>query len=299
MKQTRQSALHQVMPKKLIFVFSVFAIVALFPFSSAQTQSEVNPSPAIKARLQPIVKGIIAAWDKFDVVCLGEDHGSKNDSDLRIALIEDPDFGRKVRVIMIESANIAHQDVLDRFVLAGEEMSREKLSVVWRDANGAEVWDAPIYEAFIRTVRKINLGASREQRVRLLAGDNPKESNRGRFIREAVSREILDKKLKGLTIYGAGHCVNYGGGFPGEIVDKYPGRIWSAFQFFNVEEGRRIMGLGDAPALIPIKGTNQAKLPASKIFFLGKYNDNFTLGDYADAVVYFGNVKDIKVRPEK
>jgi hypothetical protein len=27
--------------------------------------------------------------------------------------------------------------------------------------------------------------------------------------------------------------------------------------------------------------------------------DNFTLGDYADAILYFGNVKDVKVRPEK
>jgi uncharacterized iron-regulated protein len=225
-------------------VFCVFSIGFLFSLASAQTQSDVHPSPATQARLQPIVKGILAAWDNFDVVCLGEDHGSKNDSDLRIALIEDPDFVRKVRVIMIESASIDHQDVLDRFVLEGEEMSREQLSVVWRDANGAEVWAAPIYEAFIRSVRKINLGVSREQRVRLLAGDNPKKSNRGRFIREAVSREILDKQLKGLTIYGAAHCIQYGGGFPGEIGARYPGKIWSVFQFFDVDEGRRVFGLG-------------------------------------------------------
>jgi hypothetical protein len=288
------------MPKKLhIFVFCVSAIVVLFPLASAQTQADVFPSPATKARLQPIVKGILAAWDKFDVVCLGEDHGSKNDSDLRIALIEDPDFARKVRVIMIESASVTHQDVLDRFVLEGEDMPRDKLRIVWSDATGAEVWESPIYEAFIRTVRKINLGLPRERRVRLLAGDDPRNSNRGRFIREAVSREILDKQLKGLTIYGAGHCIQYGGGFPGEIGGKYPGRIWSVFQFFDVDEGRRVFALGDAPALIPIKGTSQAKLPASKIFFVGRYNDNFTLGDYADAVVYFGNVKDVKVRPEK
>ena len=286
--------------KTQILVFCLCAIVVLFPLPpSAQTQSDPGPSPATKARLQPIVKGILAAWDKFDVVCLGEDHGSKNDSDLRIALIEDPDFVRRVRVIMIESANIAHQDVLDRFVLEGEEMSRETLKVVWGDANGAEVWDAPIYEAFIRSVRKINLGVPREQRVRLLAGDNPKESNRGRFIREAVSREILDKKLKGLTIYGAGHCQNRAMGYPGEIGDKYPGKIWSAFQFFNVDEGRRAFSLGDGPALIPITGTEKARLPIGKIFFMGRYNDPATLGDMANAFVYFGNVKDVRVRPEK
>jgi len=79
--------------KTQILVFCLCAIVVLFPLPpSAQTQSDPGPSPATKARLQPIVKGILAAWDKFDVVCLGEDHGSKNDSDLRIALIEDPDF---------------------------------------------------------------------------------------------------------------------------------------------------------------------------------------------------------------
>ncbi len=110
-----------------ILVFCLFAILVLFPLPpSAQTQSDPSPSPATKARLQPIVKGILAAWDKFDVVCLGEDHGSKNDSDLRIALIEDPDFVSKVRVIMIESTSIDHQNVLDRFVLEGEEIGNVK-----------------------------------------------------------------------------------------------------------------------------------------------------------------------------
>src|SRR6267378_261855 len=152
--------------KRSIVVFCIFAIVGLFPLSlpSAPLQSDVRPSEATKVRLQPIVKGILAAWDKFDVVCLGEDHGSKNDSDLRIALVEDPAFVRKVRVIMIESASVTQQEVLDRFVLDGEEMPRDKLRVVWSEASGAEVWESPIYEAFIRAVHKANLKLPREQR---------------------------------------------------------------------------------------------------------------------------------------
>jgi uncharacterized iron-regulated protein len=278
----------------------IAATLVLLPFSpSSQTQTNIFPTEATKARLQPIVKGILAAWDKFDVVCLGEDHGSKNDSDLRIALVEHPDFVRKVRVIMIESASVAHQDVLDRFIVEGEEMPREKLRVVWSDASGAEVWESPIYEAFLRAVHKANLAVPRMQRVRVLAGDNPKESNRGRFIREAVAREILDKGLKGLTIYGAGHCENRAMGYPGEIGDRYPGKIWSAFQFYDVDAGRRVFGLGDAPALIPITGTEKAKLPIGKMFFLGRYNDPSTLGDITNAVVYFGSVKDVKVHPNR
>lgn len=280
--------------------FIVFATLVLLSCSlSSQTQTNLLPTEATKTRLQPIIKGILAVWDKFDVVCLGEDHGSKNDSDLRIALVEHPDFVRKVRVIMVESASVTRQDVLDRFILEGEEMPREKLRVVWAEASGAEVWESPIYEAFLRAVRKANLIVPRAQRVRVLAGDNPKERNRGRWIREAVAREILDKGLKGLTIYGAGHCENRAMGYPGEIGDKYPGKIWSVFQFYDVDEGRRVFSLGDAPALIPITGTDKAKLPIGKMFFLGQYNDPAKLGDITNTVVYFGNIKDAKVHPAK
>jgi hypothetical protein len=281
-----------------LFVVVAFIFLPLLA-SSSPTQTNVLPTEETRTRLQPIVRGILATWDKFDVVCLGEDHGSKNDSDLRITLIEHPDFVRKVQVVMVESANIAHQDLLDRFILEGENMSREKLRTVWGDANGHEVWDAPIYEAFLRAVQKANLKVPRSARVRLLAGDNPKERNRGRFIREAVAREILDKGLKGLTIYGAGHCEYRGMGYPGEIGHKYPGKIWTAFNFYDVNEGRRVFGLGDAPALIPVTGTDKARLPIGKMFFLGRYNDPATLGDITNAIVYYGNVRDVKVRPEK
>src|SRR5678815_5909808 len=78
-----------------------------------------------------------------------------------------------------------------------------------------------------------------------IAGDNSSERNRGRFIREQVSREILDKHLKALGVYGSGHCENRGMGFPGELSDKYPGRIWSTSSFYNVDEGRRSFALAD------------------------------------------------------
>jgi len=266
----------------------------------AQTQSiSIEPSDSIRSRLQGVVSGILAVWDKVDVVCLGEDHGSKNDSDLRIALINHPDFVRKVDIIIVEFAAITHQDILDRFVLEGEDMPRDMLKVVWQDAHGAEVWESPIYEAFLRSARKINLPLPPEQRVRLLAGDNPDEANRGRFIREEVSRQILSKGLKALAIYGAGHCVCRGMGFPGELESQYPGKIWSVIGFYNVEEGRRIFGLGDEPKLITISGTDKAELPAAKMFFLGRYNDPATLGDITDAIVYYGDIKDTKTNPDK
>ena len=276
------------------FTETTLSLTTVQPQSSA-----VRPDEATKARLQSVVKGILAGWDKADVVCLGEDHGSKNDSDLRIAVIEHPDFIRKVNVIMVEFADSLHQDLLDQLVIEGEDIPRERLRAVWKDTSGKAVWESPIYEAFMRAVRKINLTVSRDRRVRLLAGDNSNERNRGRFIREAVSREILSKGLKGLAVYGAGHCECRAMGFPGELASQYPGRIWAAFNFYDVDEGRRVFGLGNEPVLIPITGSDKAKIVAGKMFFLGRYNDPSTLADITNAIVYYGNVKDVKVHPDR
>lgn len=85
--------------RRAICVFALTVCCA----QSALSQS-VEPSETTKARLQPIVKGILAAWDKFDVVCLGEGHGN-----------------------------------------------------VWKNTSGREVWELPIYEGFLRAVRKVNM----------------------------------------------------------------------------------------------------------------------------------------------
>src|SRR5919106_6615850 len=111
----------------------------------------LGPLPAAFAqtRYDHVVESILSAWKAADVVCLGEDHGRQYDSELRIALVTHPHFPRTVRVIVIEFANPAHQDLLDRFILDGAAMSREQLAPIWRDASGAEVWESPMYEQFL------------------------------------------------------------------------------------------------------------------------------------------------------
>lgn len=283
---------------RMLIIAITLSALLVSPLSS-RTQTQVVPSATTKSRLQPIVNSILNAWDKFDVVCLGEDHGSKNDSDLRIMVVEHPDFLRKVNVVMVEFANTAHQDLLDRLILDGQDISRDQLRQIWIGSSGTPVWESPIYEAFLRAVAKVNQKVRREKRVRVLAGDTFTERNRGKIIRDLVSREILDRRLKALTIYGAGHCERRAMGFPGELEDRYPGRIWSVFNFYDPDEGRRVLGLGDEPTLVSITGTDREKLPIGKMFFHGRYNDPSTLADITNAVVYYGNIKDVKVPAEK
>lgn len=277
----------------------------------------LSPSrAAAQSHYAPLVDGVLSAWKTADVVCLGEDHGRKKDSDLRLALVRDPRFARAVKVIVVEMANGAYQDVLDRFVLDGVDMSRDELSVVWRNANGPEVCESPIYEELLRAVREINLKLSRQDRVRVIAGDTAVDwktittaeqlasmikqglLNRGGNIRDIIAKQVLDKNTKALAIYGAGHCVNVGMGFPGELAGKYPGRLWSISGFFReggARKGKDLFALGDQPDYVVVRGTKWATMPAGAMFLPFS---KLTIGETADAVVWYGDTEDVVVRPD-
>jgi hypothetical protein len=51
--------------------------------------------------------------------------------------------------------------------------------------------------------------------------------------------------------------------------------------------------------LIPITGTESAKILGGKMFYLGRSNDPATLSDLFSAIVYFGSASDTKVYPDK
>jgi hypothetical protein len=147
--------------------------------TTARAETRVDKKAFVTpGELGAIVAAIVAEFDTVDVVCLGEDHGNENDSILRIAVVEHPDFAHKVDVVIVECAAVTRQELLDRFILDGEAMTRDQLRPVWADAHGAEVWEDPIYEAFLRAVQKVNLALPKDERVRVLAGDDPRDSNR-------------------------------------------------------------------------------------------------------------------------
>jgi hypothetical protein len=267
-------------------------------------------------RLRPLVERILAAWRTADLVCLGEDHARKNDSDLRLALVRHPWFAKTVSVVVVEFANPAHQVLLDRFIVHGDQMSRDQIAVVWRDATGHEVWESPIYETFLRAIRDLNRPLPAEKRVRVLAGDTSVDwkrittadqlvpllkaglQNRGGNIRRIIAEQVLEKKIKALAIYGSEHCVKVAMGFPGELMDKYPGRMWSVASMFSGaggHNGRALFHLSDQPAYIVITGTKEASLSADGLVAT---RPKRTLGDMVDAFVYYGDLPDTIVESD-
>src|SRR5262249_27234132 len=65
--------------------------------------------PDETAGIDGIVQTLVSVFDQADIVALGEAHGRRADSDLRIALVRHPDFAKKVRSILVEFGSTTEQ----------------------------------------------------------------------------------------------------------------------------------------------------------------------------------------------
>ncbi len=259
-------------------------------------------SPAA-ADLTPTVESLLRLWDDADLVCLGEHHGDLDDHALRMALVRHPDFAARFRLVIVEFVNPVHQDLLDRWVVQGEDIPLSRLRPLWRDAGASAIWDLPIYEEFLRTLREINRRREAAERIRVVGGavpipwdrvETPEDLlpwlDRDRWIVDVVRREVLDPARKGLAIFGAGHCERSGMGFPARLTAEEAGRVRSVFGFFGAagrRAAREVLGVGPGAEWIQIRETRLATVPAGKMLFEGHAVAGTTLGELADALVFF------------
>jgi len=208
-------------------------IGAQSPKSAATPNWQVpDESPGVDG----IVRTLISAFDHVDIVALGEDHGEKLDSDVRMALVRHPDFATKVRFIVVEFASTAQQATLDRYI-RGEDVPIAELERVWMTTTDRfGVWKSPMYPAFLAAVRDVNKTLPADARIRVLAGDPPAGSEPTLRDPTAVSvlkKQVLEKHAKALVIYGAAHfyrreindiLLTNGGGITKLLEADYPGR---------------------------------------------------------------------------
>lgn len=206
---------------------------------SPQTAARPNVRlPDEAAGIEAIVQTLVSAFDQADIVGLGEDHGEKLDSDVRIAMLRHPDFARKVHFIVVEFASTLQQPTLDRYI-RGDAVPIAELAQVWKTTSQSQsgVWDAPMYAAFLAAVRDLNRSLPPEARIRVLAGDPPAGSGVARDVSvvSVLKEQVLAKHGKALVIYGAAHFyrkeVNQillanGGGITKLLETDYPGRTF-------------------------------------------------------------------------
>ena len=164
--------------------------------------------PDESAGLDVIVQTLISVFDQTDILALGEVHGRRVDSDLRIALVRHPDFAKKVRSIVVEFGSTTEQATLDKYI-RGENVSPDQLAQVWKTTTqpGPKIAENPIYADFFAAVRDVNSKLPADARIRVFGGDPGPGDNRSRETAavSVLKEQVLQKHGKALVIYGAAH----------------------------------------------------------------------------------------------
>jgi hypothetical protein len=287
-----------------------------------------------------IVRTLISAFDQADIVALGEVHGRYGmQSDVRIALVRNPGFAKKVRFIVVEFASTTEQSTLDRYI-RGENVSPDQLARVWKAttqaANGNDIWESPVYPAFLAAVREVNAKLPADRQIRVLGGDPGQgdDRNRDALAVSVIEKEVLQKHGKALVIYGAGHfyrtidkAYTAATGDDNDIVKMldvdYPGRTLAVISMGWLDRPRpvasdtapdyqkfdRALKSQVRPVLVPLQRLPFRDFTVEE--FLGRtiitcrgpngcvsafQGSTVTLGQMGDACIYFGEKADVDTK---
>lgn len=203
----------------------LFSLILPIPtISRALTQQSARPAGA-NPKPEPAIPAILAAFDKYEVVAMPEDHGLKDLDDLIFALIRNPAFPAKVNDVVVECGNSRYQSVLDRYI-AGEDVPLTEARKVWRNSSQpiCGEWGFGFFEQLYPLLRAINQKLPPEKRLRVLAGEPPmdwdqiksfqdilKLGPRDASIASVMETEVLAKRRKALMLFGIFHIFHMSG----------------------------------------------------------------------------------------
>lgn len=271
------------------------------PRKPQRPSARSTPAP----RASPAVTALLQAFDRVEIVALGEAHGLQEEHELLGRLIQHPRFARKVRTIVVEFGSARHQGVLNDY-LAGARVRKDRLQQVWRDTSQPLVWDAPVYEQFFATVRSGNRGLPANRRLQVLLGDpsldwsqlhtradydRARTVGRSEYMRSLLQRHALAGRGKALWIAGTAHVRRRPGQHVGieALERRSPGSTWVVLPHLGLADSspaahrrfERLFATWRRPSLAPVKRTTLGALPWRE----GKLEDEL------DAYLYLGPVE--------
>jgi hypothetical protein len=302
----------------------------------AQSPQRVAPNwrlPDESAGIDGIVQTLISVFDQADIVALGEWHGRiRLDSDLRIALVRNPDFAKKVRSIVVEFGSTTEQATLDSYI-RGENVSRTQLEQVWKTTTQGNngFLDQPIYADFFAAVRDVNSKLPADARIRVFGGDPGPGDNRSRETAavSVLKEQVLQKHGKALVIYGAAHfyrtmpaeylsSMGEDTGIARKLEIEFPGRTFAVIPVGplaapsgviggmdpDLQKFDRALKTQERPVMVSLQLLPFRDFSAEE--FLGRTLTNcrggcksvfqgssITLGQMADACIYVGARADV------
>jgi len=197
----------------------VVIVILLAGLTAPTTAGEMPDFSAPEPTVMDGIEGVLAAFDAYPIVAIGEQHGIQELGAFYVALIQHPEFAQKVDAVVMEYGNALYQEVADRYV-AGEDVPYSEVRQIWSDAigripGGTEILYGQIYAA----IREVNRGLPEAERIRVLLGDPPidwsgvetredllpVQQQRETHFAGVVIEQVLERGLRGLVITGGPH----------------------------------------------------------------------------------------------
>ena len=177
---------------------------------------QVRPRPATP--FEPIA-AIFVAFERHEIVAIGDPHGNEQAHEFWLSLIRDPRFAAAFDDIAVEWGNALYQDLIDRFINGDDVSEAELRQVWWNTTHPGQGYDRPITEAFFRAVREVNASLPPDRRLRVLLGDPPidwdavesrEDHQKWLELRDThaaalIRREVIEKGRRALVVYGIMH----------------------------------------------------------------------------------------------
>jgi hypothetical protein len=184
---------------------------------TAQNPSRVESGENLRdPQPEDATRAILAAFDTFQIVAIGDYHGSQDLESFILSLIRNPAFPNTVNDIVVEGVNGLLQPMLDRYI-SGEDVPIAEARRLWRDGtNPVSMND--FQSQFFPLVRRINQRLPAERRLRVVGGEGGIDwanvtpainaqyvGHREEHIAAVVEAEVLAKNHKALIFYGGAH----------------------------------------------------------------------------------------------
>lgn len=272
---------------------------------TATTALTLMASPAAGLAWSDARDDILAMYRQgCNAVALPDPHGRVQLAEFRESLIRHPDFADTVDTIAVEYASAFHQDLLDRWVVDGEDLSLEEVRPIWRDTMEIFAWNTPSTEQFFRSIRDLNLQRPVEDRVRILAlappvdwanAESPADiepfMERGRLMPERIDQEALSRDEHVLIIVGSGHYARPGGSGSAYLDARFPGELCVILAVVPDDDTAAHFAVSqgidpDTPHLFfPLNTSPVGRLRTRDIL---RYYGRGRLGQAADALLFIG-----------
>jgi len=156
----------------LATVFTATTIVLVGSVTSLGQVKTHLKNPCVDEATATAADSLAAKFDDHQFVFIGSTHGDAKIEEFLSCLVSRPSFTQRVTDIVEEQVSSAHQALLDRYMLALDQMPPDSLSAIWFDTDGPTLWTTlPQVRGFLETLRQVNGTLPPARRIRLVGGN--------------------------------------------------------------------------------------------------------------------------------